>query len=194
MRRSAPTHVVLFALACGGCVAPSAVPSTLAADLAEAPPDAETRLWLAGDRVVAVAVPLGPGWMTPAVRTTLQAVAPDGETTFAAREHGPRGTGIRVEKRYQEPRHDRSVLIAEDGTVLERAHTVPVPDVAQDVLATALRTGPKVTTAWIVSGPQAEEYWDLVVQDRDGQTIALRIGLDGRELARSRRGRARVDS
>ncbi len=194
MRRSATTPVILFALAFGGCVASGAVPSTLSADLAEAPPEAEARLWLAGDRVVAVAIPLGPGWMTPPVRTTLQAVAPDGVTTFTAREHGPRGSGFRVEKHYQDPLHDRSVLIADDGAVLERAHTVAIPDVAQDVLAAALRVGPKVTAAWIVSGPVAEEYWDLVVQDRDGQSIALRISLDGRELARSRRGRARVDS
>ena len=170
------------------------MPSTLAADLAESPPEATTRLWLAGDQLVAVAIPLGPGWLTPAVRTTLQAVAPDGETTFTAREHGPRGTGIRVEKQYQEPLHDRSVLIAEDGAVLERAHTMPVPGVPENVLATALRTGPKVLTAWIVSGATREEYWDITVLDRDGQTIVVRIGLDGRELARSRRGNARIDS
>jgi hypothetical protein len=184
---------MLLPLAFGACAARSAVPTALAAELAESPPAAEARLWLAGDRIVAAAIPLGPGWLTPTVQTTLRAVAPDGETTFTAREYGPRGTGLRIEKHYTEPAHDRSVLIGEDGAVLERAHTWPIPEVPQDVLATALRTGPKITTAWIVSGPTAEEYWDLVVQDRDGQTIVVRIGLDGRELARSRRGRARID-
>jgi hypothetical protein len=201
MRRSSratTAGTVLWLTACGvgsaACSTSGHVAPELSRLLADAPSDVPARLWLAGDRIVAAAAPLGPGVMPPAVRTTVDAIAPGGALVFAGREWGPRGDGFRVDKRYAEPDHQRSVLVALDGAVLERAHTVPLPDVPQHVLATALRTGPHVDEAWIVSGPETEEHWTFVVRDRGGRTFAVRVGLAGEPRGRLRRTSARVDS
>lgn len=106
---------------------------------------------------------------------------------------GPRGRGYRIEKAYAEPLHRRSVLVDGDGAVLERAHTVPMPDVPQDVLAAAATKAPRVEEAWIVSGPLHEEHWSVLVRERSGAAHLLRIGLDGRLVRAARRVAARVD-
>lgn len=186
-------HSCLLALA--ACAAGPALPPQLGRLLAEAPADATPRLVLAGDRLVGAAVPLGPHSLPPPVRTMVDAVAPGGETTFVGREWGVRGDGYRVEKHYRDtaPPHTRSVLVAGDGAVLERWHTVPLPEVPQPVLATALRSGPTITEARIVSGREREEHWLLVVRDRTGQAFLVRIGLDGALLGRHRRLAGAVD-
>ncbi|MCB9878862.1 MAG: hypothetical protein H6835_14805 [Planctomycetes bacterium] len=182
-------------LALAACQGPGA---TLARQLEQADRDrviADTvRLLLDGDRVIGGATPAVAAEVPPAVRTTFDAVAPEGEQLFLGREWGPRGAGFRLEKRYLEPAHQRSVLVAADGHVLERAHTLPVPRVPKHVLATALEVGPFVDEARIVSGPLQEEYWALLVRDRAGALRVVLIDLDGAELARRRRVTARVDS
>ena len=191
-----PSHpFALFALlsAVAACRGGPAVPPRLAEELGQAPPYTEARLWLAGDRVVGATAPLGPGTLPPAVRTTLLAVAPDGETTFTGREWGPRGEGFRIDKAYAEPTHRRSVLIAADGAVLERAHTVPIGDVPADVLAVGAGIAPRLEEAWIVSGPEREEHWTLVMRERAGETIVVQVGLDGVRLRVQRRVAARID-
>lgn len=181
-------------LAFASCTGTSGASTSLARLLAESPPGAAARLWLSGDRIVAAAAPLGPGSLPPAVRTSLDAVAPGGATTFVGREWGARGDGFRIEKHYTEPAHSRSALLAADGAVLERAHTVPLAEVPQNVLATALRTGPTIDEAWIVSGPVAEELWHFVVRDRGGRVFTVRVGLGGEPLGRLRRTTANVES
>ncbi len=178
-----------------GACASSAVPPTLAKWFSDAPGDATPRLMLAGDRIVAAAAPLGPGSLPPAVRTTFEAVAPGGETLFVGREWSERGEGFRLEKRYREGAvHTRSVLASPEGAVLERWHTVPIPQVPQQVLAAALQQGPLVDEARIVSGPEREEYWDLVARDRSGRTFVVRVALDGDLLATARRVSAQVET
>ncbi|MBL8753941.1 MAG: hypothetical protein JNK15_11645 [Planctomycetes bacterium] len=177
--------------ACASSWSPTS--ATLAARLEETPPGTACRLWLHGDRIVAAAVPIGPGAMPAAVRTAFEAVLPGGAQTFAGREQGPRGNGFRIDKSYTDPEHLRTALVADDGSVLERAHTVPIAEVPQKVLATALRTGPAVDEAWIVSGPTTEEYWSIVLHDRTGRTFVVKVGLDGAPLGRVRRSAARVD-
>ncbi|MEZ6037625.1 MAG: hypothetical protein R3F29_09100 [Planctomycetota bacterium] len=182
-------------LALAACQGPG---STLAQQLAQADRDRVAadvvRLVVEDERVVGGATPAVAAEVPPAVHTTFDAVAPDGELLFLGREWGHRGEGFRLEKRYREPAHVRSVLVAADGSVLERAHTLPVPRVPKHVLATALAVGPFVDEARIVSGPVREEYWQLVVRDRAGAERVLRINLDGAELSRRRRVTARVDS
>lgn len=183
------------ALALGACAAPAPLPHAFVRLLAETPEDQPARLTVAGDTVVAAAVATGPGSLPPAVRTTLSAVAPGGELVFQGREWGPRGTGFRIDKHYREGavEHSRSALIAQDGAVLERAHTVPLADVPHAVLATALQAGPHVQQAWIVSGPRVEECWRCVVRDRLGHTHVVTVGLDGAHLGTVRRVTARLD-
>lgn len=154
------------------------------------------RLSFAGDELIAVAVPAEPLTIPQVVRTTFQAIAPGGETEFLGREWGPRGTGYRLVKRYREGGHEqvRSVLVDGSGAVLERSHSVPLGEVPQDVLSTALRFGHSVEEVRIVSGPEREEGWAVVVDDRAGHTSALTIGLDGRLRERAVRCAARVEA
>lgn len=164
--------------------------------LADAPSDVPPRFQFAGDQLVAAAVPLGPGSLPTAVRTTFDAIAPGGRTAFVGREWSARGDGYRLEKVYPEGTVSvtRSVLAAADGAVLERWHSVPIPDVPQHALATALRSGPTVEAAHIVSGPDREEYWSFLVRDRIGRAFVVRVGLDGAPLGRWRRATAQIDS
>ena len=128
------------------------------------------------------------------MRKSLAATAPEGELEFCAEEWGPRGEGFRFEKRYREPtEHVRSVLIAADGRVLERWHTLPVAEVPHHVLATALRHGHRVRSTAIVSGAEREEHWQIVVTDRTGRTFAVRVDLDGAMMQVRRRSRSVVD-
>lgn len=183
-------------LALGACASAGDVPRELAALLATAPPGAPMRLWLDGDRVVAVAVPDAPGLLPHDARIAVEATAPGGELRFQGREWGARGHGFRVDKHYggAAVEHERSVLVAADGSVLERDHTVPVAEVPQHVLAGALTAGVTVAEARIVSGPEREEYWRVVVLDRTGRSFVVTVELDGRVRGVVRRIEARVDA
>ncbi len=193
MQRLRPNASLAF-LALAACAAAS-IPADLTAHLADAPVDTPTRLWLDGDRIVAAAVAVGPGVLPPEVRVTADAVAPRGELLFYGREWSERGEGFRIEKRYRDvgAEHVRSVLIAADGSVLERAHTVPLAKVPQHVLVAALRVGPEVVEARIVSGRTEEEYWTCVCRNRIGRTFVADIDLDGRLLRTRRRVDASVE-
>lgn len=185
---------LLFAslLACAACSTAGPVPVSLAALLAEAPAGAPARLWLDGNRIVGAAVPVGPGELPADARRTAEAVQPRGELVFQGREWGPRGFGYRIDKHYAGepgPEHSRSLLVTEDGRVLERSHSVPIPDVPQHVLATAMQVGNHVDEAHIVSGAEHEEHWSVQVHDRAGRLWAVEVTLDGR-LVQSRRSMA----
>ncbi len=191
---------VRFTLGCwfavAACSTAAPVPESLQALVDESPEGMPARFAIDGNRIIASAVAIGPGALPAVVRTTIDAVAPGGEVLFQGREWGPRGAGFRVEKRYRDgaKEHVRSVLVAADGRVLERAHSVPIGEVPQHVLAAAMRVGSMVDEARIVSGPEREEHWSLVVRDRLGRTFVVTIGLDGRSIGSCRRVVARVDA
>jgi len=139
------------------CSMAPTVPSSVARLMAEAPEGQPARLLLSGDRVVSAAVALGRGSLPRPVRTTIDAVAPQGEVTFRGREWSRRGEGFRIEKLYviDGVEHRRTALIAADGVVLERAHSVPVGEIPKPILLAALEVGVKLQVALIVSGPRA---------------------------------------
>ena len=194
LRRTHAAMGVLLALA--ACATDARLPADLAARFAEAPADASGRLWLEGDRIAAAAIAVGPGALPPAVRTTIDAVAPRGELVFQGREWSSRGEGFRIEKRYRENgnEHTRSVLVADDGRVLERSHSVPIAEVPQDVLAVALQRGHQVDEARIVSGAEREEHWSCTVTNRMGWSFVVDIGLDRALLRTRRRVQVRLES
>lgn len=152
------------------------------------------RLSVSGNQVVSVATPIDVRGLPADVRTTLEAIAPAGVLEFCGEEWGPRGEGYRIEKSYLEPTpHHRSLLVAVDGAVLERSHTLPLPRVPQHVLATGLGKGSSIDSAEIVSGPVREEFWRLIVKDRSGRTFVVKVALDGTELETQRRSQSVVD-
>src|SRR5262245_50595143 len=183
-------------LALAACSTAAPVPESLQTLLGESPEGNPARLSIGGNRIVAAAVAMGPGSLPKAARTSIEAIAPLGELLFAGREWGPRGAGFRVEKRYREgpKEHVRSVLVDADGRVLEREHSVAIAEVPQHVLAAAMRVGPTIEEARIVSGPEREEHWSVSVRDRLGRTFVARVSLGGALLDSVRRVSARVDS
>lgn len=193
--RLPPTTLLAALAALAGCAAAPTVPARFAELLADAPEGQPVRFLAAGDAIVAVAVPLGPGMLPPPVRVAIDAVAPGGEWVFAGREQSQRGDGFRIEKVLRNGAVEtvREALIAPDGRVLERAHSVPIAAVPQDVLATALRQGPTVTEVRIVSGPAREECFRCTVSDHAGRTFVVTTGLDGSLRGTARRLSARVD-
>ena len=192
--RARPTVSIVAVLAAAAC-AGGVPPADVLQDLDRVEQGASARLWLDGAQIVGAAVPVDLREVPLAVRTTFDAIAPGGEVTFVGRETGPRGAGYRLEKRYVDgaAEHSRSVLVDAAGAVLERAHTVAVRDVPQHVLVSALRSGSSIDEAAIVSGPEHEEHWALIVSDRDGRRSVVHTALDGRELRRHRRIAARID-
>jgi hypothetical protein len=190
-RTSDPPALPLAALLLGACAGP-ALPTGFAALAAEAPEDVPARLWLEGDACIAAATAVGPGGLPATVRVAADAIAPAGELVFAGRAWGPRGAGFRIEKRYVEGTDEsfRSVLLAADGTVLERTHSVPIAQVPVAVLTSAMTAGRDVRRCEIVSGPEREEGWRALVQNGAGRTFVVALALDGRLLSTQRVVRA----
>ena len=183
--------VWLFLLA--GCASPG-TPS-LGELLADSAIGSSARITVDGDQVIAFATPADYRAMPPEARKTCDTVAPAGTLLFCGVERGPRGEGFRVDKRYEQPiRHERSLLVDDQGKVLERSHTLPVSETPQHVLATALRHGPFVERVEIVSGPVREEHWHVLIRDRQGRVFCATIDLDGELLHLRRRTQSRVDS
>ncbi|HEU4418326.1 MAG TPA: hypothetical protein VFT55_05265 [Planctomycetota bacterium] len=183
-------------LALAACSAAAPVPESLQSLLGDSPDGNGARLSIGGNRIVAAAVAIGNASLPKAARTAIEAIAPQGELLFLGREWGPRGAGFRVEKRYREgaKEHVRSVLVDADGRVLEREHSVAIAEVPQHVLVAAMRAGPVIDEARIVSGPEREEFWSVSVRDRLGRTFVARVSLEGTLLDSVRRVSARVDS
>lgn len=194
MRPLRSATAAVFLLMLQACAAPDLPLRMFGRLLAETPQDQPARLWLVDGELVGVAVATGPGSLPQPVRTTLDAIAPGGQTMFVGREWGPRGDGHRIEKTYEdlpgqapgEGPHFRSVLIAATGTVLERTHSVPLARGPRPVLTTALASGFDVTRAEIVSGPEHEEAWRVTVRNRTGWTFVVETSLAGDLRHRSR--------
>lgn len=189
---AAAGFAALAATLCG-CAGPGTGAGPALDRISEAPGDGALRLELAGDRVVIAAVPVGEALLPAAARTAVEAVAAGGAVTFAGFESGPRGSGWRVEKRYAESAQSRSALVASDGAVLERWHTVPVRDVPTDALRAIADLGATVDEARIVSGPVREERWTFLVRDRLQRRRVVDVSLRGELLAQRRRMDAVVD-
>ena len=193
MRWSAISLVVIAAFA--ACSSAQWVPDDAMRLMAEAPCDQPARLLVVSNRVVTASVAISRSSLPPAVRTTIDAVAPLGKTLFRGREWSDRGDGYRIEKEYliDGSRHVRTALIDADGHVLERAHSVPIGEVPQAILGAALEIGPEIREMTIVSGPEREEFWRATVGTRIGRTYVVRIGLGGQLLHVRRRVIATID-
>lgn len=177
------------------CQSGPTLPRGFAALLAEAPNDQLVRLQCDGDRLVGVCVPIAGAALPPAVRQTLDAVAPRGELRFCGREWGLGGDGFRIEKVYRLDRGDqvRSAWIAADGTVLERSHSVPVLEAPQPVLAALTEFGTGLDELHVVSGPWSGEVWRATIGDRLGRTFVVEVSPTGQRLRAVRRQQARVE-
>src|SRR5262245_37248794 len=181
MIASTPARLLVCLSALAAACAGPGLPAGFAAAAAAAPEDTPARLWIDGDAVVAAAAGVGPGGLPLAVRTAIDAVAPGGELQFAGREWSAAGDGYRVDKRYVDGPDEsfRSALIAADGAVLERSHSVPIGKVPTAVLTAALTVGRDVRRCEIVADAAQETGWRAIVSDGAGRSFVATIGLQG---------------
>ena len=182
-------------LALTGCSASPRLPAEAIQYLRSSPAHAPVHLHLSGAEILSAnAATLAPS-LPPAVRAAVDAVLPQGAEILRCREWGPRGAGYRIEKRYDIDGvdHFRTALIAADGKVLERAHSVPIDKVPERVLLTAGQFGTHVSRIMIVSGPKREEYWQCTVANRGDQTFVVITELDGELRSTARRLQVTVD-
>lgn len=113
------------------------------------------------------------------IESTIQ---PGGERTVLARAFGPTGDGFRFVRRY--PRDaacpERSVLLAADGTVLERSHALPVNEAPAAVLErSASVAAGQVTRIHVVQGQPGEEWYRIHLAAADGTRHLLECETDG---------------
>lgn len=177
-RLASVAPALAFALA--GCLG-AGLPPGFAEAAATAPEDVPARIYLRGDAIDGAAAGIGPGGLPTAVRSTMEAVAPGGETVFLGREWGPHGEAFRVEKRYVEGQGEsfRSALVADDGGVLERSHTLPTVKVPAVVLGAAMPYGRDIRRCEIVSDATTERFWRIRCIDGGGRTFVATVALDG---------------
>ncbi|GAB4152875.1 MAG: hypothetical protein Fur0037_21710 [Planctomycetota bacterium] len=177
---------LLSAWLAGSCAATEALSREAVHDLAEASSDGPVRLTLRGTEVVSSSVPVSRAGLPERVRTMIEAIAPGGTTLRLSRERGPLGEGYRVEKDLGNGDF-RAMLIAPDGSVLERSHAVPLGEVPQQVLLAATAPGRiDVRRCEIVSDGARETGWRILVLDGAGRAYSCECSLDGDLLSRSR--------
>lgn len=166
------------------CATPVAAPD-LSRWLAEAPQDRPAVLWLRGDRIVRAIAPLGPGATPQVVRRRADEAAPGGEFTLMGREWGPLGNGFRLERLAADGQATvrRTMLIDEQGRLLDFGQSVPLVQAPQHVLAAALAVGRDVVEATLFAHPGSPPRWECRVVDALGHTHLVTIDLDGRRLA-----------
>ncbi len=151
---------------------------------ATAPEDMPARIEANADGIVAAAAAIGPGGLPSAAKTAMDAIAPGGVTLFLGREWGPWGQGYRVEKRYDDgpDASYRSALVAGDGSVLQRSHSVPIAKTPAAALGAAMPFGRDIRRCEIVSDAETEREWRITTKDGGGRTLRVRVGLDGRRI------------
>jgi hypothetical protein len=193
MARSIPLLALAAALA--ACRTAAVLPEDLTERLAACPEGSPARLHLDPGGALALVLPIQPVELPPAARTGVESAAPRGTTTFVGREWGPRGQGYRVDKHYdvEGVEHTRSVLVDNQGQVLERVHSVPIAEVPEAVITTAARFGHAIERVEIVAGTAHVEHWRCLVTDRSGRHFVVRTGLDGTLLDRHRRLHTELD-
>ncbi len=149
--------------------------------LANAAPDGACRLQVEGDRIVQAAIPLAPHDLPPEVRISADAIAPGGSRTFAGRELRPRGAYYRIEVRYEDRAEEtfRSMLLDDNGDVIERTHGVSIARVPVDILTAAMTRARRLERCEIVSNTETEIGWRITARDDAGRRLLLELDLQG---------------
>ena len=186
----------------GACAAPH--PGLdFAATLASAPAGPACRLVLRDGRIVRCATPI-PEEAIPAaaLRTSEEYVQPGGQLVFAGREWATDGTdgGYRLIKHYHNgdgaaPTR-RSVLVAADGTVLERTHEIPPADGPARALEAVRALGiGRPTSLEVVQGrPDTPDRYRYELVDEQDRRFVVVCSAAGDVLERGRLTASEVTS
>ncbi|MCC6672258.1 MAG: hypothetical protein IT458_14445 [Planctomycetes bacterium] len=181
--------LLLVTLALGACAGLGSVPEAAARAMQRAPVGRFPRILLVEGRVASLAVPVAASALPPAVAHVEEALLPGGELTFLAREWHERGTGWRVEKRLAGRGGDelRSLLLADDGAVLERSHEVQLKTAPAKVLETALAEAPgQAQRVEVLQGDPGEEWFRVTIRTPEGDRRHVECWPDGRLLRSGR--------
>lgn len=161
----------------------SGLPEGFSEAARRSPGTGRCRLRVESGRVASVAIDVSPRDLPRAARRMADAVLPPegGKLAELAKEWGPRGVGFRVRRSYGEPGADvRSVLVTEDGRVLERTHRIAPDELPAAVRRAAERARPGgvIEHADVVQGDPGEEGFRVLV--REGRAATWLVECDAR--------------
>ncbi|MHC5065833.1 MAG: hypothetical protein ACYTG5_17860, partial [Planctomycetota bacterium] len=115
----------------GACTLPPAIPGEVIRDLLDAPQNGAVRVLIQDGEAVQWIVSLDPRTLPESVRRASEAVLQEGEFRFIGRFHGASEPAFFLEKTYpdQSADHVRKAIIADDGRILLRSHSLALSEV-----------------------------------------------------------------
>lgn len=176
-------RTALWLLGLTACAAPGLSDPQIAAALQAIPEHGVVSLGVTGGWIAWIRIPAADVAPAPAERTAA-GVQPDGELRLRAREWSAAGAGWRFVKEYPDGQR-RSLLVTDDGQVLERTHSLAeVPAELQQALQAAGR-GDVEGVDVVQAAPGVE--WIRVTQSTPRGRRIVELALDGsvRRVTRS---------
>jgi len=152
-------------LAAASCTAPPSSPAAFLATLDELPTGQVPRLYLTAGEPPRWALPMPYDEFPSSVGRTVETVLQDGELRFAGRVYGGPEDAYLVEKLYPVlgSHHLRRALVASDGRVLLRSHTLPIAE-APDPVAKRISARGELESLEFVEGRASSYYRAIILE------------------------------
>ena len=115
------------------------------------------------------------------VRRAAEAVLQGGELFFVGQVHGGSEEAFFMEKRYPElvEAHARKAIIAKDGRIVLRSHSILQRDLPEEV-STAIRRRGDLESLEFIEGDD-DSYYRAVFLDDQGLRQAIELDIGGKE-------------
>ncbi len=173
---------LVTSLSCSGLGEVSGDFATAAAD---AQADAGCRIELDGSRIVELSAPIRAADLPQTVARAVESIQPGGSKISVAQVWRSSDVAYRIETEYVNGRSTelRSVLLDEDGQVIERSHQVSLREVGRiaRLLVADLDRG-ETRRVEVVQQGAGEESYRFHLRLPDGRRTIVRCGLDGGDM------------
>jgi len=168
-------------LATAACSAPRAIPSEIVTALADTPSSGGIRILLEDKKFAQWIIAVEPNSLPAPVQRSAEAVLQGGELSFVGQVHGGPEEAYLLEKRYPQlaEQHMRKAIIAADGQVILRSHSIPRRELPREVGAALQAKGDLETLEFIEAAN--ESYYRAVFLGDRGQRQALELDVRGEE-------------
>lgn len=178
--------VIPLLLVMGSCAASPFNQTQLLEALDALSPEQNPRLFLAADQAPYWVIPIAYSDLPTIVSRTARAVQPGGELRFTGKVYGGPEDAYLIETVYAEIADDhlRRMIIASDGRVLLRSHSLPKSDLPEELAARIAAKG-KLETLEFVAG-DGPSYYRVTILDADGARRVRSYTLAGDPLWQAR--------